>query len=431
MISKERRYSIGIILLSICAGVSGCNKGEKEVQPEVAVQVAKVEAKPLTETITADAVVFPIRQSAITSKVTAPIKKLYVQRGDRVHEGQLLVALENADIAASVTENRGGYEQAEAVHATATQAGIPEETRKAELDLQQAKETLEAQTKLLESRKLLFQQGALPRKDLDAANVSYTQAKAQYEMAERHLASLKSVGIGASIKSANAQLIQARGKFQGAEAQLAYTEIHSPLDGYVTDRPNYAGEMAPAGSPIITVMDTSSVIAKAHISQLQAMRLKLNDEAQIIAAVGGQSVAGKVTLISPALDPNSTTVEVWVTAPNKTQQLRPGSAAKVQIKTKQVQQALAIPQNAVTQNESRKPAVLVVEGDVANLREIQTGIKDDETGLIEVVSGLKAGEIVVTDQAYGLPDKTKVKVQTAESPGQPPTANSSGKGEKE
>jgi RND family efflux transporter MFP subunit len=178
-------------------------------------------------------------------------------------------------------------------------------------------------------------------------------------------------------------------------------------------------------------MDTSSVIAKAHISQLQAMRLKLNDEAQIIAAVGGQSVAGKVTLISPALDPNSTTVEVWVTAPNKTQQLRPGSAAKVQIKTKQVQQALAIPQNAVTQNESGKPAVLVVEGDVAHLREVQTGIKDDETGLIEVVSGLKAGEIVVTDQAYGLPDKTKVKVQTAESPGQPPTANSSGKGEKE
>jgi multidrug efflux pump subunit AcrA (membrane-fusion protein) len=430
MISNEKRNWFGIILLSICAGVSGCNKGEKEVQPVVAVQVAKAEPKSLTETIIADAVVFPIRQAAITSKVTAPIKKLYVQRGDRVHQGQLLATLENADIAASVTENRGGYEQAEAVHATATQAGIPEETRKAELDLQQAKENLDAQTKLLESRRLLFEQGALPRKDLDAANVSYTQAKAQYEIAERHLASLKAVGTGASIKSANAQLAQARGKFQGAEAQLAYTEIHSPIDGFVTERPNYAGETAPAGSPIITVMDTSSVIAKAHISQTQAMRLKINDEAEIIAAGSEHSVAGKVTLISPALDPNSTTVEVWVTAANKNQQVRPGSAVKVQIKTKQVQQALAIPQNAIIQNEGGKPAVLVVEGDVANLREIQTGIKDDETGLVQVTSGLKAGEVVVTDQAYGLPDKTKVKVQTAESAGQP-SANSSGKGEKE
>jgi multidrug efflux pump subunit AcrA (membrane-fusion protein) len=104
---------------------------------------------------------------------------------------------------------------------------------------------------------------------------------------------------------------------------------------------------------------------------------------------------------------------------------------KVKIRTNQVQQALAIPQNAVTQNESGKTAVLVVEGDVAHLREVQTGIKDDETGLVQVVSGLKPGEIVVTDQAYGLPDKTKVKVQTAETPGQPPTANSSGKEDKE
>jgi len=108
MITTKSRYWIGVLPLALFAGLSGCNKGEKEVQPVVAVNVAKVEPKSLTETITADAVVFPIRQAAITSKVAAPIKKLYVQRGDRVHEGQLLVTLENADIAASVTENRGG-----------------------------------------------------------------------------------------------------------------------------------------------------------------------------------------------------------------------------------------------------------------------------------------------------------------------------------
>src|SRR5205807_1925126 len=141
----------------------------------------------------------------------------------------------------------------------------------------------------------------------------------------------------------------------------------------------------------------------------QAMRLKVSDEAEIISPGSDHPVAGKVTLISPALDPNSTTVEVWVTALNKTQQLRPGSAVKVQIKTNQVQQALAIPQNAIIQGENGKLAVLVVEGDVANLREIQTGIKDDETRLIQVTSGLKPGDVVVTDQAYGLPDKTKVK----------------------
>jgi len=165
--------------------------------------VAKVEPKPLTETIDADAVLFPIRQAAITSKISAPISKLFVQSGDRVHEGQLLATLENADIAAAVTENRGGFEQAEAAHVTATQAGIPEETQKAQLDAQQGKENLDAQTKLIESRRMLFEQGALPRKDLDAAQVSYVQAKAQFEIADKHLASLNATGRGASINSAN------------------------------------------------------------------------------------------------------------------------------------------------------------------------------------------------------------------------------------
>ncbi|MCU1286081.1 MAG: secretion protein HlyD [Acidobacteriales bacterium] len=418
MISKQKQSVISLGLLSLAVSISGCKKTEAEPQPVVNVQVAKVEAKSLTQTISADAVLFPIRQAAIVSKLAAPIKKLYVQRGDRVHAGQLLATLENADIAASVVENRGGYEQAQAAHVTATEQGIPEETQKAQLDLQQAKENLDAQTKLVESRQSLFEQGALPRKDLDAARVSFTQAKAQYEITDRHLQSLLAVGHTASVKSANAQLAQAKGKFEGAEAQLSFTEIHSPIDGFVTERPNYSGEMPPAGSSSITVMDTSSIIAKAHISQVQAMQLKVNDPAEIVVT-GAEATSGKVTLISPALDPNSTTVEIWVTAPNKTQQLRPGSAAKVEIKTKQVQQALAVPLNAVVVADG-KSTVLVVEGDAAHAREIQTGITDSAAGLVQVVSGLKAGDVVVTNQAYGLPDKTKVKVEAAETPGQQP-----------
>src|SRR5258707_15320368 len=158
MNSNNSRFWIAFALISVGTVVSGCSKKETEPQPLVEVQVAKVEPKSLTETIDADAVLFPIRQAAITSKISAPISKLFVQRGDRVHEGQLLATLENADITAAVTENRGGFEQAQAGHVTATEAGIPEETQKAQLDVQQAKENLDAQTKLIESRKSLFEQ---------------------------------------------------------------------------------------------------------------------------------------------------------------------------------------------------------------------------------------------------------------------------------
>ena len=97
--------------------------------------------------------------------------------------------------------------------------------QKAQLDVQQSKENLDAQTKVVESRQQLFDQGAMPRKDLDAAKVTYVQAKAAYEQAAKHLQSVQNGGEGQAVKSAQGQLAQAKGKYEGAAAQLAYSEI--------------------------------------------------------------------------------------------------------------------------------------------------------------------------------------------------------------
>ena len=100
----------------------------------------------------------------------------------------------------------------------------------------------------------------------------------------------------------------------------------------VTERPAFSGEMAAAGTPLITVMDTSAIIAKAHVSQDVAAQLKIGDAASI-SVNGAEPVPAKISQISPALDPNSTTVEIWATTGKagmgKNQQLRPGSAAKL------------------------------------------------------------------------------------------------------
>ncbi len=91
--------------------------------------------------------------------------------------GQLLATLEDRDLSASEIESKGALSQAEAAYATATASGLPEEFRKAELDVEAAKQALDAEQKLYDSRQNLYQQGALPRKDLDQARVSLTQAK--------------------------------------------------------------------------------------------------------------------------------------------------------------------------------------------------------------------------------------------------------------
>src|SRR6266576_7318602 len=83
----------------------GCSKPEKETPPVVSVQVADVKQTSLEKIISTEAVLFPLQQAAITPKISAPVKRFYVNRGNHVKAGQLLATLENQDLTASEIEN--------------------------------------------------------------------------------------------------------------------------------------------------------------------------------------------------------------------------------------------------------------------------------------------------------------------------------------
>ena len=405
------RIALSLIVGLLATWMTACSGKEKEVQPEVTVQVAPAERGKIEQVIRAEAILFPKDQAALTPKVTAPIRAFYVNRGSRVHRGQLLAVLENRDLAASVADNQGAYEQAQAAYGIAISSGLPEEWQKAEYDLKAAKEAYDAQQKVYDSRKTLFEQGALPRKDYDQSIVALTQAKATYEIAQKHMSALETAGKKDQIKAAKGQLTSAQGKFEGASAQLSYSEIKSPIDGVVTDRPLYPGETAPAGAPLIVVMDTSSVIAKAHIPQQDAALLKVGDPATIIAP-GDVSVNGKVSLVSPALDPSSTTVEVWVTAPNPDAALRPGTTVMAEITARSVNDALIVPASALLEASDGATSVMVVGSDnKAHQVSVEAGIREGDR--LQITKGLGGGEKVVTSGAYGLPNDTQVKIAEA------------------
>ncbi len=157
-----------------------------------------------------------------------------MNRGSRVHAGELLAVLENRDLAAAVTDSKGAFEQAQATYQTTTGANLPEDLKRSELDLKTAQEARRSGTEALRQPRSTFQSGALPRKELDQARVSLVQAKAQYQLANEHYAAALAIGKPQGEKSATGQLTSAKGKFEGAAAQLSYAEISSPIDGVVT-----------------------------------------------------------------------------------------------------------------------------------------------------------------------------------------------------
>jgi multidrug efflux pump subunit AcrA (membrane-fusion protein) len=404
--------SFAVAALLICGA---CSSEKPAEQAGVAVQAAPVEKTTIQQVVEAQAILFPLQQAAIVSKISAPVQKFLVKRGSGVKEGQLLAVLENRDLSAAAQDTEGAYKQQEALHKITTSASLPEEIKKAEADAQQAQQALDAQEKIFQSRQQLFDQGALPRKELDQSRVDITQARNQYAIAKQHLDTLMATGKQQELVAAEGQLESAKGKYQGAQAQLSYSEIRSPINGVITDRPLYPGEMAAAGTPLLTVMDISSVIAKAHIPQDEAAALKVGDKGTMTVPGIAEPINGKVTVVSPALDPNSTTVEVWFEAKNPRHELKPGTSVHLSLTAQTVKDALVVPASSVLTAPDGTTTVMIAGSDgLAHQKAVKLGIRNGDD--VQIIEGVNQGDKVVSNGAYGLPDKTKIKIAAAEAP---------------
>jgi HlyD family secretion protein len=397
-------------LTVLLVSLSACSREPAAKEPIVPVQVAPVKKVTIQHTVVAEAILFPLAQSAIVPKISAPVKTFLVKRGSRVHEGELLAVLEHQDLAAAAADTKGTYDQAQAAYEISTGAELPAEMQKAQLETQATKQLLEAQQKVYDSRQELFQQGALPRKELDQAGVDLTQARNLHEMAQKHLEAMQAIGRQQTLKSAAGQLASAKGKYLGAAAQLSYSEIRSPINGVIADRPLYPGEMAAAGTALLTVMDVSQVIARAHIPQQDAALLELGEKATITAQGEEQAVEGKITVISPALDPNSTTVEVWVQAKNPEQRLKPGASVQLSLLARTIPDALVVPAASLLTADDGVTSVMLAGSDNrAHQRPVKVGVRQGDD--VQIVQGVQAGDRVVASGAYGLPDNTQIKVE--------------------
>jgi len=404
-----------LLLLPACA--KKAEEKEPESEPVVTVEVAPALSTSIELKVLAEAVLYPVQQANIVPKITAPIRAFHVERGSVVRAGQLLAELESQDLAATVVENQAALDQAEATFQTTSRAGLPQEAQKAELDVRAARDALDAQQKRYDSLQDLYKQGAIAQKEVNEAQVALTQARNQSEMAQRVLQDLQGFGREQSLKAATAQRDAARSRVQTSQVQLGYAKVVSPIDGIVTDRPLFAGETPAPGSPLLTIMDLSSVIARAHISQQDAAPLKIGNTAKLFSADGGAPAEGKVTQISAALDPANTTVEVWVQAPNPGMRLRAGTGLRVEIVAKTEPIALVVPESAVVTGEAGETFVMLVgEGDQPKKQMVTLGIHD--AGRVQVIEGLKGGDRVVSTGAFELsklePDvlkKTKLEIQ--------------------
>src|SRR5947199_888029 len=137
--------------------------------------------------------------------------------------------------------------------------------------------------------------------------------------------------------------------------------------------------MANTGAPLLTVMDISAVVARANMAQDQAKDVKVGNEATLTPADGGDPVTGKVIIVSPAVDPNSTTVQVWVQAVNPGERLRAGASVHVTIVAATIDGATIVPAAAILPAEEGGTMVVTIdETNTANHTKVQEGVREGD-----------------------------------------------------
>ena len=414
-----RQTAAVVFLIGAAALLAGCGKKsdtaaeggpEQEAPTPVTVETASLGA--IDHVVTADAVLYPINQSNVTSKISAPVKRVLVNRGDHVRAGQLLAELESSDLTAALNESQHQYEQVQAAYQTTTGATVPEDRTKAQADVQGAQQAFDAAKKVYDSRVALQREGALAQKLVDDAKVAMVQAQAQLETAQRHLQVLNQVSQPEAIKGAEAQVSTAKAHSEGLAVQLSYAKVLSPISGVIADRPVYPGEMAASGAPLVTIVDISQVIARANVPVKEASSIKVGRPVRITGPDG--DIAGKVSVVSPVVDPSTTTVEVWVQLPNPGEKLKPGGTVRVAIIAETLQNTIVVPASAILNSDEGGQKVMVVDSSsVAHERKVTIGVRQGDR--VQIVGGLQDGDRVITSGGLGLDDKAKVAIQQPKS----------------
>lgn len=427
-VARERRRNVMIVAAVAIVAVillvfliwkwrSSSSSEEATVAPVVSVRVAKVEKETIAAPVSAVGTIFPREQATVAAKISAQIKTMGLLKNKLVKAGEIIAVLESRDLVAQRNEAIAALNQERATERSVTTGTIPQTNAQDQKALRDAQARVATTGATFERRQVLFQNGGIAKKDLEAAQMDLTTAENELRLAEQTIA-LRAKSLNPNDRALAAARVQAaQQRVATLDAQLSYATIRAPITGIVTDQFQYQGEFAAAGGKLVNIADISQVIVKAPFADTVAAQLKVGDSAKVLPTdTTGEEMTGQVTLISRASDPINRTVEVWVTLGNGAGRLRANGAAQITAATLTKHDAVVVPASAVTLDASNanEGTVMVIDAtNVARETKVTVGIRTPEK--VEITEGLVGGESVVIEGNFALEDGTKVEVSEEKS----------------
>jgi RND family efflux transporter MFP subunit len=315
----------------------------------------------------------------VSPRLAGRVTELKVDTGQMVERGALLAVIEDDELQQQLDRSRASVA---VVDATIAQREAELANAKAELD----------------RRKNLVAEGLLAQSELDAAEMRHRVTLSQLELAR-------------------AQKRQSEAEQRELTIRQGQTRIHAPISGVIARRQVDLGALVTQATPIVTLVNISTMIMDANVTERDVARIRLGSQATVIIdSLGGQPFAGRVMRISPLLDPQTRNGRVEIEIQNRGGTLKGEMFARVELDLGSSRETLLIPRDALIYRGDQ-PGVYDIEDGAARFLTVETGLTQEDK--VEVLGGLQAGQTIITRGANLLKDGDRVRVLNAGGQGGP------------
>jgi membrane fusion protein, multidrug efflux system len=379
-------------ILALCLiFVSTCSK-EKQVSKETAeppavknAQVVRVRPESVEDSFEAVGTVKARLSTVLSSKTIGTIVAVLAHESDRVRKGQILIEIDDRDLRAELQAAQAALEE------------IHSDIGAAQSAVASARGQKELAAATFNRYEPLVAKGSVTPHEFDEVTAKFKVASAELERAEKNLRALE------------ARREQAEAKRSYARTLLSYSKIASPIDGIVTAKSAEVGGLASPGTPLITIEQSGLYRLEAQVGESLLAHVKLNSAVRVIIDAIETPLTGKVGEIVPAADPQSRTFTIKIDLPAHPL-LRSGIYGKAAFSRGETQVLLA-PIPAVIERGQLTGVFVVGQDGRVGFRLVKTGKRFDDK--VEILSGLSAGERVVSKGAERLSDGSRIEPSMA------------------
>jgi HlyD family secretion protein len=393
---RRRRRIIWITVIAVALagggyGVMAALSPNHTIDPS---KLAVAERGDLARVVVATGKIQPLSKADIKSKASGIVKKIYVDYGDRVTQGQVLAELDKVQLAAFV---RGAQANLLAAEATLDSAKATLERNKVDAQgpdvpfLKLSMDRAERQ----------YAEGVVARSGVEDAQKNYQMGLNKQVSAQTNLTVSK-----ADIAKAEAHVAQARATLENAQEDLRNSTIVSPIDGLVLSRDVNVGDaissilvLGSQATSIMSLGDVSEVYVQGKVDEADIGKVYLNQPARIVVeSFKDKKFNGKVTKISPLgkEKDNVTTFEVRVSISNFSGELKVNMSANAEILLEEKKNVLTVPEAALIYDKERSASIEVPDAKAGNGRKkmavklgISNGVKT------EILQGLNEKQQVI------------------------------------